>query len=400
MGLKPKPVASPPPRAQAPSSFAPMTRPVMSFAPKPAPEKELIAKTTRPAVGVQPPASAKVPTIPQAPTSAKPAAGVRPAASARPAAGAKPSAGLVFESLEAAGPSSDNLVMQARAHHFEVEQKGERRPQVFPAPHRELPAEYGETLLALMARDPEWVFAYWEVAQRDRERYNVGEGSLTLRLYDVSGIEFTGANALAYYDTTVGSATNWYLRLPATERHWVADLGVIARDGKFVTIARSNVVSPPRNNVSPLDPEEEWMTVETDFERIFELSGGRVARGGASEQAAAKKRVQFEWPRLEMGSEALASGALMKAGGFAAPGRGFRLVVNAELIIYGATEPDARVTIQGHPLRLNPDGTFRLRLALPDGSQEIPVKAVRSDGEEEREITPIVTRETRGSNGK
>ena len=78
-----------------------------------------------------------------------------------------------------------------------------------------------------------------------------------------------------------------------------------------------------------------------------------------------------------------------------APERGFRLNLSTELIVYGATEPDATVTIQGHPVRLSPDGTFRLRLALPDGEQTIGVKAVRADGEESREITPVVSRRTK-----
>jgi hypothetical protein len=65
------------------------------------------------------------------------------------------------------------------------------------------------------------------------------------------------------------------------------------------------------------------------------------------------------------------------------------------LIVYGATEPDAKVTVQGKPINLRQDGTFTLRFALPDGKQVIPVKAVSSDLEEERTITPIVTRETK-----
>jgi hypothetical protein len=74
--------------------------------------------------------------------------------------------------------------------------------------------------------------------------------------------------------------------------------------------------------------------------------------------------------------------------------RKFWLVVDCELIVYGATEPDAKVTVQGKPVNLRPDGTFTLRYYLPDGKQVIPVKAVSSDREEERAITPIVTRET------
>jgi len=73
----------------------------------------------------------------------------------------------------------------------------------------------------------------------------------------------------------------------------------------------------------------------------------------------------------------------------------FWLVVNTELIVYGATEPDAKVTVQGRHIDLRPDGTFSLRFALPDGKQVIPVKAVSSDNKEERVITPIVNKETK-----
>jgi hypothetical protein len=78
--------------------------------------------------------------------------------------------------------------------------------------------------------------------------------------------------------------------------------------------------------------------------------------------------------------------------------RKFWLWVDCELIVYGATEPDAKVTVQGRPIALRQDGTFTLRFALPDGKQVIPVKAVSADDIEERTITPIVSRETKTSN--
>jgi hypothetical protein len=77
--------------------------------------------------------------------------------------------------------------------------------------------------------------------------------------------------------------------------------------------------------------------------------------------------------------------------------RKFWMVVDCELIVYGATEPDAKVTVQGRPINLRPDGSFTLRYALPDGKQVIPVKAISADEIEERTITPIVSRETKSS---
>jgi len=61
---------------------------------------------------------------------------------------------------------------------------------------------------------------------------------------------------------------------------------------------------------------------------------------------------------------------------------GFCFGVNAELVIYGATEPDAAVTIGGRRIRLRPDGTFSYRFSLPDGSYHLPLAARSAQGEE------------------
>ena len=66
------------------------------------------------------------------------------------------------------------------------------------------------------------------------------------------------------------------------------------------------------------------------------------------------------------------------------PARGFWFNINAELIVYGATEPTATVTIGGRPIRLRPDGSFSYRFALPDGQYELPVVAVSADQTEGR----------------
>jgi hypothetical protein len=78
------------------------------------------------------------------------------------------------------------------------------------------------------------------------------------------------------------------------------------------------------------------------------------------------------------------------------PEKGFWFVLNTELIVSGATEPDANVTVQGVPVKLRPDGTFTVRFQLPDGEQIIPCVATSADGAFERGITPQVRRETTG----
>jgi len=64
--------------------------------------------------------------------------------------------------------------------------------------------------------------------------------------------------------------------------------------------------------------------------------------------------------------------------------RGFFMHVNAEVIFYGGTHPDAQVTIDGKQVALRPDGTFRCHFVLPDGEFEIPIVATSPDGAETR----------------
>ena len=72
------------------------------------------------------------------------------------------------------------------------------------------------------------------------------------------------------------------------------------------------------------------------------------------------------------------------AGGEAKPPKGFWLNVNAELVLYGGTEPDATLTIGGKPIALRPDGTFSFRFALPDGDYDLTVSALSSQGDQRR----------------
>lgn len=62
--------------------------------------------------------------------------------------------------------------------------------------------------------------------------------------------------------------------------------------------------------------------------------------------------------------------------------KGFRFNINAELIVYGATEPDANVTMAGQAIKLRPDGTFSFRFALPDGRYQLAVTATSADNDQ------------------
>jgi hypothetical protein len=74
--------------------------------------------------------------------------------------------------------------------------------------------------------------------------------------------------------------------------------------------------------------------------------------------------------------------------------RKFWLVADAELIVYGATEPDAQLTIGGTPVQLTPEGTFRIQLSFQDGNLDFPIMAIAKDGQQMRQIHMTFDRNT------
>ena len=90
------------------------------------------------------------------------------------------------------------------------------------------------------------------------------------------------------------------------------------------------------------------------------------------------------------GSENLSSGvgASWSAQPFGQPNdRNFFMHVNAEVIFYGGTHPDAKVWIDGKEIKLNADGTFRYHYRFPDGNYQVPIVAQSPDKIEERSAT-------------
>ena len=68
--------------------------------------------------------------------------------------------------------------------------------------------------------------------------------------------------------------------------------------------------------------------------------------------------------------------------------------VNAEIIFYGGTHPDATVWVDGQEIKLAPDGTFRYHFKLPDGDFAIPIVAQSPDKVERRSATLSFVRGT------
>ncbi len=264
--------------------------------------------------------------------------------------------------------------------------------------HLDAPAiadRYNDNRIMLFVRDPYWVFGAWDLHPHKSEEtarkhnVNLSEFNIALRVYDVTDVEFNGLNAHKHFDVDVGMTKgSWYINVPEDDRYYVADVGLRNRRGDFYVMARSNVVGTPRHSASNR-MDEEWMIADEDFWKMYALSGGFKSRQGAASMELT------EMMRARLAGET-SSGAISSFGS-ERPARArdqFWYRLDCELVVYGATEPDATVTMMGEKVQLRPDGTFTARFALPDGIQVIDTKAVSANKKFEKTITPTVSRGT------
>ncbi|MBE9178986.1 DUF4912 domain-containing protein [Oculatella sp. LEGE 06141] len=312
----------------------------------------------------------------------------------------------------------------------------------------DLPDGYGDSRIVLMPRDPQWAYAYWDVPSSHKEELRRQGGSrLALRFYDVTDInlEYQRPHSLQQYECDE-MAREWYLPIPVSDRDYVVEIGYVAYDGRWLTLARSAPVRIPP--VYPSDwIEDKFITVAWEeelqnktflelvpphqkeamsaaasyqgqgegnpiYDQIFGMAQSAEAQRVAGSLYGSMQQVPQQsvssyvfpsgvgmWAVPTMSGIGMSGIGMMSGVGFSASAppirpRQFWLVADAELIVYGATEPDATVYVGGQPIKLNPDGTFRFQMSFQDGLIDYPIFAVAADGEQNRAIHMKFTRET------
>jgi len=247
--------------------------------------------------------------------------------------------------------------------------------------------------LVVMVRDPYWLHAYWELTRQSVERARVALGQHwhaarpVLRLSELTRDGTTSAVRKVLRDIEIhGGVNNWYVDVQDPPKSFQMDIGYLTPEGKFLCICRSNCVSTPQTD----SVDGNWAGVAEDFDRIYALSGGYADQGSDSDL----KDLFEERLRRPMGSPMVTR--FGRGAGRASYGRReFPFDVDAELVVYGVTDPGAHVTLKGEPVRLQPDGTFTVRFNLPDRRQVLPVVACTADGVEQRTIVLAVERNTK-----
>lgn len=128
-------------------------------------------------------------------------------------------------------------------------------------------SNYDEDRLMAMVRDPQWIFAYWELSSKtlkEIEKTNKSEKKqVVLRIYDVTGFGENWINARSFYDIEINNYTNnWYIKVPKSDRSYQIDLGILVDRISFIQIMRSNMVSVPKKTISSAKKEGMWGRID------------------------------------------------------------------------------------------------------------------------------------------
>jgi hypothetical protein len=250
--------------------------------------------------------------------------------------------------------------------------------------------------VVLLVRDAYWLQALWELSRQsvDRAQAAMAEQWHTarpvLRLVELDGGSTTRtAERVAREIEIHGGVNTWYIDVRGRQKSYRVDIGYQSSNGKFFALSRSNTVTTPRPSNGDR-ANENWSDIAENCEKIYALSGGY-----SDDSSSADVQELFE-ERLgrPMGKKS-ASRFGMGADKMLSRHRDFAFDVDAEMIVYGSTKPNARVTLAGAPVKLRPDGTFSARLPLPDRRQVLPVVASSADGVEQRTVVLAIERNTK-----
>ncbi|MBM3965316.1 MAG: DUF4912 domain-containing protein [Planctomycetes bacterium] len=381
--------------------------PIGSRSGKNASSNKDVKKETKTAAATQVTATPKTkPVVSKSPTTKSPVAKIAPLpAIARPIAARTVNAKPVATKKEQPPvPPKSNTNPEIVAKIRSAQEIKEKRKDLAQEPPKrtlsaltpEPPVVKGQDRIVLMVHDPYWLHAHWDITRQtvDRakaalvEHWHSVKPILRLLKLDDSGT--TDSSETIYRDIEIhGGVRNWYMDVDNPPSRFQIVMGYLTASGRFYELVRSNTVVTPTPGGKEAS-DDHWADIAKDAERIYAMSGGygdETQRGELSEVFEDRLKRTMDIDVLsQFGSGA--EGGLKRS-------RQFHFDVDAELIVFGSTHPDAHVTIGTEPVKVRNDGTFSIRLPFPDRRQVLPATAKSRDGVDEQTVVIAVERNTK-----
>ncbi len=266
-----------------------------------------------------------------------------------------------------------------------------------------------DTKIVFLPRDPEWAYVFWQISESDRDKaQSLGANKLCLRLYDATNNGEGMLNQGTLREIAVDSySTEWYLPIPLPDKDYKVELGY-KYGFKWMSLAFSSTSHVPGSQPSEqildkfvpfnLDSPSSQISTTIQTSKEGEINGLHERLYQAATSFPSRRRVGSEEFMEDVNSAnensnltdsgaGIWSSGLNESGSGIVNNRSFWLVADAELIVYGATDPSAKLTIGGEEVPLAADGTFRIQVPFRDGTQKYEIQAVDTSGDQKKSIT-------------
>jgi len=166
----------------------------------------------------------------------------------------------------------------------------------FPTDTPELPELYGEDRLVLMTKDPEYLFAYWEItpekrAEGERAKRRNEEYREAVRLNWTARDIFERNFAVL---PVALDSRKWYLRVPFSGLAYQIELGWLGESGHFIALMASNPSDAPESWNATRRRLKDAAVKNEILERTLEMGQPQ----GSSElvaQALSKIPLPYDW---------------------------------------------------------------------------------------------------------
>lgn len=296
-----------------------------------------------------------------------------------------------------------------------------------------LPETYHTTYITLVPKNPFMLYAYWEInggdvaVLRDQIGESIDSAVYTLRVYDVTFVDFDGTNANYWFDLDELHMQHRYIDVWSDDADFIAEVGLRCVSGEFYPLSRSNVAKTPRAGMSQrsdliwkemedkklsgkiyvnlglfnrskrgaLKPRTNWQQnlrqisisqkyLETYYNKNTSLLNlflnSSVGHQDVIQKVLTSGQVTLEnsiVPEI-MKEMVVKRNKLGSSDEFLSQQRKkltFPFELDMTLIVRGKTEPGANVFLGNKKIDLNTDGTFTLKWELQDGVLPLDFKA-------------------------
>jgi len=247
--------------------------------------------------------------------------------------------------------------------------------------------------LFVVAHDAYWLHVLWELRPSTIQRAEAGLGydwhnaKPVIRVLDLSADENRRSVEKVVKDVPIhGGVNHWYIEVSDPPGVYQLQIGYLTASGRFFSMIRSNIVQTP----SPGDCGVLNENAAAEGQNGHASHSQRPRRGISGADVGELIDQQLRRP---MSSHPLTN--FLPGAGQVGDAGELELELDVEMVVYGKATPGAHLTVAEELVEMADDGTFTIRLQLPEGRQVVPATLTASNGAKQQTVVLAVERNTK-----